>query len=73
MCLITFACGAWFVGVDTRNQNQLVRNILLNGSEAADIITDGIFVVRGARSDDDEKTGICSGNDGADRSITLFF
>ena len=33
----------------------------------------GIFVVRGARSDDDEKTGICSGNDGADRSITLFF
>ena len=69
--LVAFACGTWLVGVDTWNNDQLVLYILLNRSQAADIVTYRVSIVCGTRSDDDKKTVIFSANDIADLLISF--
>ena len=68
---VTFACCTRFVCVNTRNDDQLIFDIFLDFCEAADIVANRIFIVRGTWSDDNKKTGILSGDDIGNHSITL--
>lgn len=58
--------------VYTWDDDQLVFDIFLNGSETADIIAYRIFVVCRTRSDDDKKTVVKTFDHIADLCVTLF-
>ena len=71
--LVAFAGGTWFICIHTRDDDQLVLHIFLDGSETADIIAYRIFVVCRTRSDDDKKTVVKTFDHIADLCVTLFF
>ncbi len=60
---VSFARGSWLVGVDARNDNQLVPDIFLYFCKPVYIVADRVFVVCRTRPDNYQKTGIFSGND----------
>ena len=69
--LVTGTGGPRFIGIDTRNDEHTVFDLFLYGGQAVDILTDRIFVVCGAWSDDGEHAVIFSCNDICDLLISV--
>ena len=59
---VAFAGGAGFVGINPGNEDQPVRNFFVDFGQAADIVADSVFIVRGAGSDDDQEAVAFPGN-----------
>lgn len=53
--LITFSGSTGLVGIDTGNQDTLVRYFIVDCRKAVYVVADGIFIVGAARTDDQEK------------------
>ena len=56
--LVTLARGAWLVGVDARNDHDLVFDLFLHRDKAAHVIHHAVLVVGGARADNQHDTGV---------------
>ena len=70
--LVALAGSSGLVGVNSGNQNQLVLYLFVYSGKPVDIIAYGIFVVRGAGSDNNQKFIALSGKDIPDFSIPFF-
>ena len=71
--LIAHADRSRFVCIDTRNHKNLICDLILYGTKPTDVINYRIFIVRGARSDDQQKTVIFSLEDFPDLFVAIFF
>ena len=70
--LVAFACGAGLVGIDSRNQDQLILYLFVDTRQTVHIIADGVLVVGGAGPDDDKEFIAFSGKHITDFSIPRF-
>ena len=52
--LVACARGAGLIGVDTRDDDQLVRDLIRDATQSADIVQNRFAVVGGAGSDDQQ-------------------
>ena len=71
--LVALSCSTWFIGIDTRDDQNLVRNLILYLGKTIYIIADRIFVICRTWSDDDQKLIGFPGKDLFDLGITRFF
>ena len=71
--LVALPRRARLVGVDARDDDELVREPLLHGDEAGDVFADGILAVRRTGPDDDEELVGCAGKDVADGGVAPRF
>ena len=71
--LIALPCGTRLICIDSRNQDQLILDLLLDLREAGDIIADGIFIISRTGTDDDKKSVRVPCNDIFDLFITFLF
>ena len=53
--LISFAGGTRLIGIDSRHQDHLIPDSLLDGHQTADVITHRLLIVRRAGADNDYK------------------
>ena len=61
--LITVAGGAGLAGINAGDDQQLVADLLLEGSKTGNILQHGVLPVRGAGTDDQEHPGVLSRKD----------
>ena len=66
---VAFSGGAGLVGVNSGDQDALVGDLVIDCGKAVNIVTDRIFVVGAAGTDDDKKLVAFSSNDFLDFSI----
>ena len=71
--LVSFTGRSRLVGVDTRNDDTFVFDLLLNRNQAVQIIHNSCLVVSGTWSDDNQKTVVFSGDNIGDFFISLCF
>ena len=71
--LVALSGRTWFVCINTRDQDDTVADLVLNGSETVDVIENRHLVVCRTRAYDQKKFIRSSGKDITDLSIALFF
>ena len=47
---IAFACGSWLIGIDSGNQDDLIRNLFFNSVQSGDILQNGLTVISRTRA-----------------------
>ena len=70
--LVADARGARLVGIDARNDDELVFDGILDGAQAVDIVDHRIFVVRRTGADDEDHFVRAAGQDVLDLAVILF-
>ena len=71
--LVALSGRTWFVCINTRDQDDTVADLVLNGSETVNVIENRHLIVCRTRTDDQKKFIRSSGKDITDLSISLFF